>query len=228
MIIGDGMLSRAFAARYGQHPDVLVFASGVSNSQETIAASFDRESTLLDSALAAHPGTFLYFGSCNIADPDRTGTPYAHHKREMEARVLAHPRGLVLRLPQVVGITENPNTLTNYLRDRILRGEVFTIWENAERNLIDVEDVALIAAAMLDEGIVLPRAMSIASRESLPMPTLVSIFERVLDRKTVFRSDPRGAAVRIAADECLATASRIGLDLGGDYAERVIRKYYAP
>lgn len=226
MIVGDGMLARAFAGRFAQRDDVLVFASGVSNSQETDPAHFAREAALLDSALLGHGGPVLYFGSCNIADADRAATPYARHKREMEARVLRHPRGLVLRLPQVVGVTANPNTLTNYMRDRILADERFTVWENAERNLIDVEDVASIAAELLAQDPELPRALSIASAESLPMPALVSIFERVLGRPARFRIEPRGAPLRIEAGECHAIARSIGLDLGTGYAERVIRKYY--
>ena len=227
MIVGDGMLARAFASRYALDDGVLVFASGVSNSQETSAREFERERAILLSACKDHVGKMVYFGTCSVADSDRQNTPYAQHKREMELIVLARPGGLVLRLPQVVGRTQNPHTLTNYLHGKISRGEEFGVWANAERNLIDVDDVAAIGAVALEQ--LRPsesRTMAIAARRSIPMLELVRLFEKVLGRKAVFHVDLRGAPLRIDASQADAIAAGIGIDLGHGYVERILRKYY--
>lgn len=227
MIVGHGLLARAFEPRYGDDPRVTIFASGVSNSRESDPAAFERERAMLVPLL--HGGSrVVYFGSCGSATGgDAAETPYMRHKRQMEARVL-DAGGLVLRLPQVVGRTPNPNTLTNFLRDRILAGAPFTIWARAERNLIDVDDVAAIGAAVIDGAAGPAGVFSIASASSLPMTELVSIFERVLGRRAVFTVEPSGDPLRIDIGPALLVAAQLGIDLGSGYAESVIRKYYEP
>lgn len=228
MIVGHGLLARAFAARYADKSDVTIFASGVSNSRTTDETAFARERALL-APLLDGPGRVVYFGSCGSTNSDPlTDTPYMRHKRAMEAMVASSPAGLVLRLPQVVGLTANPTTLTNFIRDRILSGTLFTVWTKAERNLIDVEDVAAIGARLIERGGDDGRIFSIASAASLPMPEIVAILERVLGRKAHFVTEPLGSPLRIQADQALAIADELGIDLGTGYAEAVIRKYYAP
>lgn len=225
MIVGSGLLARAFAPAFASRRDVLVFASGVSNSLQADPAAFAREAALLDDALR-HDGVLLYFGTCSIGDADRRDTPYARHKAAMETRVLDHPGGLVLRLPQVVGDTPNPHTLTNFLRDRILHETAFSVWEHAERNLVDVDDVARIGARLV-EAHAGPRAVAIAAPRPVRMPALVAMFERVLDRRAHFTLEPRGAPLRIDAAEAHAIAGTLGIDMDGDYVDRLIGKYYA-
>lgn len=228
MIVGQGLLARAFAPRYMDDPRVTIFASGVSNSREADPDAFERERALLAPLLDGRTRV-VYFGSCASAMADASAaTPYMRHKRAMEELVAGSPDGLVLRLPQVVGSTPNPNTLTNFLRDRILAGTSFNVWANAERNLIDVDHVASIGDHLIDAAGGDRRVFSVASADPLPMPELVAIFERVLGRSARYTADPVGSALRIDATEALAAAARLGIDLGPGYAETVIRKYYAP
>jgi len=227
MIIGNGLLARAFAPRYGNDQQILVFASGVSNSMETDAGQFQRERNLLQQALAGRSGKLVYFSSCGVANAVEPLTPYMRHKREMELLVSRYDGGLVLRLPQVVGKTCNPHTLTNYLRDRILSGERFTVWKGAERNLVDVDDVLAIARAMLAGDAAPGLVTSIAAERSMPMPEIVRLFENVLGRKANYETADRGSALPIDASLALQIAAQRGIDLGSNYAERVIGKYYA-
>lgn len=228
MIIGSGFLARSFGPRFGDRTDVMLFASGVSNSLETRLQAFAREKNLLQQQQAQRSTQLVYFSSCGVVENTGQTTPYMHHKREMEALVLAMPRGLVVRLPQVVGSTPNPHTLTNYLRDRILSGERFSVWAKAERNLLDVVDLVAIASAVIDDGDLEERLVSIASGEILPMPDIVRIFEHVLERRAHFVLEDKGAPLVVDNRMALRLGSRLGIDLGHGYSERVVRKYYAP
>ena len=224
VIVGRGLLARAFAPRYGHAPGIVVFASGVSNSSETDEAAFLREQDLLQRSLA-DATRLVYFSSCGVVAGDEP-TPYMRHKARMEARVLASPGGLVLRLPQVVGRTDNPHTLTNFLYRHIADGKPFEIWAQAERNLIDVDDIVAIGSGMIDAGGEGGRVHAIAARDSTPMPKLVAIFERVLGRTANCTYKPRGTPLRIDSAEAQRLAQALGLDLGSGYAERTIGKYY--
>ena len=228
MIVGNGLLARAFAPRFADDPSVTIFASGVSNSMETRASAFERERRLLEETIAQESRPVVYFGSCGVADKAETLTPYMKHKLAMEALVVASPGGRVLRLPQVVGSTHNPHTLTNYLRDRIIAGEAFAVWGRAERNLIDIEDIYAIATVLLENGPREPAVLSIAAASSTPMPEIVAIFERVLRRRANCTIEDRGQALTIDSRRAVAVAAGLGIDLGSGYAERLIRKYYGP
>lgn len=226
MIVGRGLLAQAFARR-GDDARLLVFASGVSNSGERDPAAFARERDALDAAIAQVPDARLvYFGSCGVASAEAE-TPYMAHKRAMEARVAERDGALVVRLPQVVGVTPNPHTLTNFLRDRILRDETFVVWSRAERNIVDVDDVAAITTALLREpawtgGRVIP----IAAERSTPMPDIVAVFERVLGRRARYTIEDRGAPFPLDTQVAARVARDIGVDLGPASTERILRKYY--
>ncbi len=227
MIVGSGLLARAFAPLYAADPATVIFASGVSNSAESDAAAFRRERELLQHHIDAHPARLVYFGSCNVNNPDQR-SHYFDHKRKMEAIVRASRGGLVVRLPQVVGTTSNPNTLTNHLHHQIANGMPLTIWTRAERNLIDVDDVAAIGHHLLESNQPLPDVVSIASPWTLPMREVVQLFETALARRAILIEVDRGEAMNIDSRIAEEAAQRIGLDFGHDYPLRVIRKYYGP
>jgi len=139
VIIGRGLVAKAFAGKWPQDGATVIVAAGVSNSDEREQAAFDREKRLLDEVFTyPQARRVVYFGSCAVGNPDEPRTPYLRHKTWMESRVLADERGRVFRLPQVVGEGGNPHTLTNFLSQRIQSGEHFEVWVRSERNLIDV------------------------------------------------------------------------------------------
>lgn len=225
MVVGQGLIARSFYPRYGEDCSVLVFASGVSNSREQRRSEFDRERILLTNALSSSNGKLVYFSSCGVESRD--SSPYMRHKRHMESIVLGSPEGMVFRLPQVVGRTENPNTLTNYLNARIVRGEQFTVWANAERNLIDIDDVVAICTRLID-GPSPQRTVSVVSGRALPIPEILTLFEKALGCDANYVIERKGSGLQTDGAIAAAVATELGIDFGPDYAERTIKKYYAP
>jgi len=226
MIVGNGLLAGAFAS-YAGNPDVVIFASGVSNSSEKNSAPFERERGVLVNALAAQPKLLVYFSTCSIYDPALGQSPYIRHKLQMEALIAAHgPDHLILRLPQVVGAGGNPNTVTNFIRDRLVGGEPFTVWGNASRTLIDVDDVRALADHFIADPACRNRAINIFP----PFPTgaveLVGMMERILDRKGVYEVANTGSSVDLDEPDIMQAASANGIRFTADYPEQVLRKYY--
>lgn len=226
MIIGNGLLARSFAPRFAAQQDIVIFASGVSNSLESDAAQFDRESALLHETLSRHDGRLVYFSSCGAGELAASATPYMQHKVRMESVVLASGRGLVLRLPQVVARTDNPHTLTNFIRDRILGEEAFTVWAGAERNLIDIEHIVAIGTRLIEDDQYGPHPVSIASERSLPMLEIVQVFEDTLGRKGRYTVVDKSSPLHIDTAIAKAVAGPLGINLGDGYVRRVIQKYY--
>jgi nucleoside-diphosphate-sugar epimerase len=227
MIVGSGLLASALAHRYALDEDVLVFASGVSNSGETRVSEFQREANLLHATARNYSRKhFVYFSTCSIDDPDRLASPYVRHKIEMESCVELFPSYSIFRLPQVVGTTENTHTLTNFLYKKIVSGEPFTVWSGAWRYLIDVADVALIAEAMIGSQDYRARPVNIASSHPIKMPELVKIFERVLQRDAACQSVVRGENYVIDVRDTQQIVNSCGIEFDSGYVERTIGKYY--
>jgi len=109
VVIGDGDLAQAL--KKVDRPDLLLFASGVSNSRCRDEAEYNREvRLLLQQDRRAH---IVYFSSLAVMWSD---TRYFRHKRYME--VLIHenfPMWTIVRLGNI-DFGKNPNTLINYLR----------------------------------------------------------------------------------------------------------------
>lgn len=227
MIIGKGLLARAFEPHFGRDSSVTVFASGVSNSLETRPVEFERERLLLCQLLDSDAKRFIYFGSCGVTAAASELTPYMKHKKSMESLVLSSPNGLVLRLPQVVGKTDNHHTLTNFLRDRIVSGEHFTVWAHAERNLVDIDDIVSIGVELATAATGDAKLVSIAAMKSLLMPEIVVIFERTLRRRANYSTVDLGGPLEIDTTVAREVSRRLGIDLGDGYIESVINKYYA-
>jgi nucleoside-diphosphate-sugar epimerase len=228
MIVGSGLLARAFADAYSQRDDVCIYAAGVSNSACKSSDEFARERQRLTDALrtAHHVGVFVYFGTCSVADPDAQDTPYVQHKLAMEGLVQAHPQGLVIRLPQVAGKTPNPHTLLNYLYARISRSERFELWAKAKRNIIDVIDVAAIANCLIADGSARKTTINVANTASYPMPDIVHAMERTIGKQALFDATDRGSEYPIDVERITPVLGKAGVDFDNTYLDKVIGKYY--
>lgn len=183
MIVGNGLIATAFmGSDFESNPNVVIYASGSSNSKEVRSEAFLRESTMLAEAVASEK-FICYFSTCSVNDPELQGTPYVAHKKAMEALVNSAKNYAIFRLPQVVGRTPNPHTLTNYIYDKIMHGDRFQVWKRARINLIDVDDVVSIVSYLVRNYSVDKKTINIASPSFISIAALVGVFELVLGKK---------------------------------------------
>jgi len=178
MIIGNGLVARAFKSYFDKDLDFIVFASGVSNSKETSPNEFNRERSLLLDAIAKDK-FLLYFSTCSLYDAELQNSPYVQHKKDMEVLVSGSKKYMIFRLPQLIGKTENKNTLSNYIYSHIVNGIKFSIWKRAQRNIIDIDDVASIVNYLVRHTGIHNSVVNVACSFSISITSLVSTFEQV-------------------------------------------------
>jgi nucleoside-diphosphate-sugar epimerase len=228
-IVGRGMIAKAFSRGLLRNRSLVVYASGVSDSDCAEHESFERERALLKTTLsrAGKEIPFIYFSTCSVYDPDVSDRPYVRHKQAMEALVLSHSAGLVVRLPQVAGPNAAPNTLLAYLVFRIREGHYVQVWDQAVRNLVDVEDVVRIVEAWLTLPLPADRVLNVANPKSIKVTELVQIIESALGLVAKVKRVSKGASYHIDTQPMLAAAAMAQVDFGNDYLHRLIRKYFA-
>ena len=147
MIIGNGLLASKF--REYKNSNVIIFASGVSNSLETRDSEFEREKKLLLETLNKNSDDIVYFGSCSQYDPSLESSAYVKHKIEMESLIKnKRDNYYILRLAQVVGKANN-QTFINYLYTEIINNRKINVWKNASRNLISTNLILDIASYII-------------------------------------------------------------------------------
>lgn len=228
MIIGSGLLAQAFLSKCGQSEGLCIYSAGVSNSGCRDIQEFSRERRRLTEALrcGAAIDTFIYFGTCSISDHEAFDTPYVQHKLAMERLVSAHPRHLILRLPQVAGRTPNPHTLLNHLYARIMRSESFSLWQNARRNIIDVDDVVAITRQIIAEPALRNIIVNIASEVNYPMSDIVAAMENVVGKRAIYELADRGSSYPIDTRPIQPFLDAAGVRFDVGYLQRTINKYY--
>ena len=229
MIIGSGLLAQAFSRALKHHDSICVYAAGVSNSACTDLREFQRERDRLTKALEEkfYSEVFVYFGTCSVEDSNVLITPYVQHKIAMEKIVQLHSNYLILRLPQVAGRTPNPHTLLNYLYNRISRSERFSLWADARRNIIDVEDVVSIAKNLISEKSVYGQSFNVANINSYSLMHIVEQMSLVIKKPAFYDVMHNGSSYDINVNSIFKYINKAGIDFGDNYLHKTLKKYYS-
>ena len=203
--------------------DCLIFASGVSNSLETDIETYARELALVKRTISQHDGkTFVYFSSYVAISHE---TPYAEHKRETEELIRKHARNfLILRLPQVAGLTRNM-TLIRFIVRQIVDDRIISVKRDATRRIIDIDDVVRIVQAITQSRDDTRILMNVGPKTSLNILEIIRITEQALGKKSRIQLIEGG-------DRQDADLSDFIREFGEDdrlhapgYQEKTIRKY---
>jgi UDP-2-acetamido-2,6-beta-L-arabino-hexul-4-ose reductase len=192
MIIGRGMIAKAFSA-YESSKNIVVFASGVSNSKETNNLEFKREEDLIINTLDKHHDkTFIYFSTCSIEDKSLEFSKYVIHKKEMESLISRRSESyFIFRLSQVVGVGKSP-TIVNFFIDSILNNYLFEVYQDATRNIIDVDDVFIICSRLIKENKHINETVNIASPFNIKVIEIINIIEDNLNKKANIKFSKQG------------------------------------
>lgn len=226
MVIGNGLVAKGFSA-YNRDSNIVVFASGVSNSTTTSEAAFSREAGLLSEILRQHTEKkIVYISTCSIYDESLNDSAYVRHKLAMEHLVAsgaAHYH--IFRISNLAGKTGNPYTVLNFFYQHIRHQQPFQLWQKAYRNIIDIEDAVAIAGYFISRAAYLNQVVNIANPVSYPVTEIVSVIEKMTQKKAVYTTKNKGE--RPVIDTALAerAISELQLNFAGNYLERVIEKY---
>ncbi|MEO8401135.1 MAG: NAD-dependent dehydratase [Gammaproteobacteria bacterium] len=227
-IIGSGLLAKSFLSHSNVLSNVCIYAAGVSNSNCVDAFEFERERVRLTETLKSYSNvdSFVYFSTCSIADVASQHSAYVLHKLAMENLIARHPNFIIVRLSQVAGNTPNPHTLLNYLYAKISRSEKFSIWKNAIRNIIDIDDVTLIVIQLIKDSKFRRVILNVANPISYSIVTIVAIMEKVIGKTAIADVINKNSSYEIDTTQISEIITKMGLSFDNEYILRVIQKYY--
>src|SRR4030042_173968 len=210
MIIGSGMIAGAFS-------DVIIFASGVSDSTSTDQREFEREEELLTEAVKPKGKKIIYFSSQRCASPD---TPYYRHKLRMERLIMSSMNDyLIFRVHNIIGLGGNPNNLVNYLFGKIMNNRHFDLWDTT-RYFLSVDDLARVVYYCMSTG---SQARTInVPGAGINIIDLVKLIEHVTNNEAWYNLVKKEPVI----NNCNLFLEKIGIKFYKDYVKELIWKKY--
>lgn len=228
MVVGNGLMAKTFS-HYINDDSVLIFASGVSDSNMTNKLEFSREFNLLKEKLKTHhEKLFVYFSTCSIDDYSVRERPYINHKLKLESFIMENSKYfLIFRITNVVGPIGNQATVMNYFVNAILNNKTIEVWKNAERNFIDKDDLFYLVESMINKGY-RNRIINLGMSFEVNTLKLVKIIEGYLHKEANLNLIDKGNKLNIDKSLIENELSKIKLQKGeGEvYIKYLLKKYY--
>ncbi|MBU3951800.1 MAG: NAD(P)-dependent oxidoreductase [Proteobacteria bacterium] len=188
MIIGNGQLAKIFKEDGCFFDDVVIFASGVTNSDCRDDREFNREKELLEKTLVENNAKrFVYFSSCALSAKTYEKNEYYQHKQHMEDIIRANSNNyLIFRIPQLFGNLIRHKTIINFFYKSIQQQQQFNIFDEAYRYVIEINDVKKLVKAYLEFSNQCS-IVDLANPYRYKVFDIVKILEQLLEKKAVYR-----------------------------------------
>lgn len=226
-VVGNGMLAQNIKSSLpSSFKDIVFFASGVSDSTTTNHAEFEREILLLSRFLQSDMH-IVYFSTCSIYDPDLVNSPYVRHKLHIENLLKSRGSFSLFRLPQVIGYPVNPATLCNHFARCIRDGRHFTVWRDARRYLIDIDDALSIIYSVLPAHIGKHACLNITPPLNISVHSIVRYLEDALRIKATYSLCEHGSSYVVDLSGLPTACAEYSRLCSPFYYRSLISKYYS-
>ena len=227
MIIGNGLIATTFL-KYENSNDILIFASGVSNSTAENIDDYKREETLLLSSLENNKNKFfVYFSSCDLACSIVNQKSYYQHKLKMENIVRKSSTSYhIFRLPQVIGPGGNKNTLINFLISCIKEEKQFNLFFGTYKSIIDVSDVSKMCSYIIDHNLYKNKVVNIINHRYVSVEKLVNVIEDIFQINANYKSVEIISKCKYDDVISKTIALKLKIIFDDKYIENIVRKYH--
>lgn len=224
MIIGNGMIANIFKDKF-KNDDIVIFASGVSNSKEISKEAFEREISLIQDVIQEYPSKlFVYFSTCSVHNYSKS--KYIEHKVFIENTIInSCEKYLILRLPIVLGRNQNKHQLIGYLFEKNKQGELIEVFKNSNRYLIDSDDLPTIVNLLINKG-VSNEIIEVAFNNSLSIDVLLKMIENITKKPFVKKISNIESIYIVDNKKFLATLNDSEFQLFNLNIESMLLKYY--
>ena len=175
MIIGNGLVAKSFKREKKFFKNIIVFASGLANSKNINKKEFVREKKLLKKFLNIKKKKLIYFSTLDIFRKKKNA--YTKHKINIENILKKKKNILIIRLPQLIGKSNNKHTIFNFLNFNLRINKKIKIFVNYYRNFIDVEDLIFYVKKLIKNKINF-NIINIYNKKSIKIVSLLKIFKK--------------------------------------------------
>ena len=191
IIYGDGFIAKKFSIFKNilKKKKIILYASGISNSQENLKKNLDKEINLFKKFYQINKNSkIIYISTCSINDNSRNKSKYIKNKIKIEKFIKAKfKKFIILRLPELIGRSRNKNTLINYFFYMIKNKKKFFLFKNVKRNILDIDDVLKISKQIILDDKINKKIMPLSNKFFYTPENIVKIIEKKLSINAVYK-----------------------------------------
>jgi hypothetical protein len=226
MVIGNGLLAKTFK-KYNNINDIIIFASGVSNSKEIDDHEFDREFNLLKSVLDfGKTKKLIYFSTCSIIDVSLKNSKYVKHKNDIENYIkINFNKYLIFRLPNIVSDNKNLNTSFNFFKNKIMNQEEIICDKYATRYFIDIDDLKETLPIFIDTDDYTNQTIDITFNNKETVNSFIIKMGKIINLVPKITLINTGVDYTIDNSIFINKLKEINYFIKEDYNQHIIKKY---
>ena len=229
-IIGSGFLANYFKkyTKLINKLNICIYAAGVSNSLCENKKYFDRDFNRIKSFIGLiNSRKLVYISTCTVFDPSRNKSKYIKNKIKIEKYIQEKVSDYaIIRLPELVGISKNRNTLTNFLYNNILNSKKFIAYVNSKRNLLDVNDAIKLSLYFINYTN--KKIINIANLRNYKVMDIISIFKDILEILPIYESkNIKFHHYKFKNSVSKNILKKNKVTINKNYLPKIIKKYYA-
>lgn len=227
MVVGNGLIASQFY-NYKKNDSIVIFASGVSNSGNTQAEEFEKEFDLLHFVHKNNQDKKLvYFSTCSITDGASQNSAYVKHKIEIENRIKQNvPLFTIFRLSNPIGKNNNPNTVFNFFVNHIISQTPFTVWKNAYRNILDIDDMYKICHYILSNNLFVNDIVEVANPSNYRVTRVINEIENYFEVLGRYNLIDKGSDLHIHTAAIAPIIKKLSINFDENYITRILTKYF--
>ena len=173
---------------------------------------------------------FIYISTTSVLDNYLKKDKYTRNKIIIENLIKKRLSNfLILRLPQIVGKSNNPHTITNFIYKKVLLEQRFKVWSNVKRNLIDIDDLIKIVKQIISTKLKPGNVINILNLNSIYVEEIANMMGEIVKKK------PRYILIKykpkMKGNLKIKSNSKFNLKIAKyfknkKYYRRVLKKYY--
>ncbi len=138
-----------------------------------------------------------------------------------------HSKYYIFRVSNLAGVTDNPNTILNFFVKHIRDKQHFNLWINAERNLIDIDDLFTLVQKILQNKSFENQVINIANTQNYKVTDIVSAVEQFTGNKANCTSLQKGHSFKIDLTLIKTLLPELKIDFDTNYLSNLLQKYYS-
>jgi dTDP-4-dehydrorhamnose reductase len=127
----------------------------------------------------------------------------------------------IFYLFQVVGNSDNLNTLVNFIWRSVNKNIRFNVLKNACKNIIDIRDLVVITSHFIDN-----LKINIRNTKYISTIDLVHTVENISGKMADYQLKTSGECIKYDLSKCNAVAKIKGIEFDDEYLEKALKKYY--